>query len=322
MIGERLFPKISKFQPEFASKITGMILEMDNNVLLIALESETQMKSWVEKATSVLLNGRVSQCEVGLTIDGDPREGARSDFQPKNICTSDVSQIFRLDAIDTQINPSEATCDVDLLDVHDKVIVADFIAKILEDTMGDLDDDDVVAQLTNSMSDSESEAKTLDEPLEQDSNEQLFELCMEALEQKNLTDKEVEDTEEVPDMDDFLATLESLDPIHEFDNDQRLIELSMAILEQRQFTDIKLKDVEEVPSMDDFLATLFRGPYFLVNKLLDELEECMENLTDPGEGFMATLNVLMAKIESNEDLMTARDRIDIIHSADVAFLLL
>merc|ERR1719203_1778664 len=54
MIGEKLFPAVSAYQPEFAGKITGMMLEMDNSELLILLESEVQLKSKVDEAVRVL----------------------------------------------------------------------------------------------------------------------------------------------------------------------------------------------------------------------------------------------------------------------------
>merc|ERR1740139_1309321 len=54
MLGEKLFPLISKYQPEAAGKITGMMLEMDNTELLILLESEQQMKSKIDEAMRVL----------------------------------------------------------------------------------------------------------------------------------------------------------------------------------------------------------------------------------------------------------------------------
>merc|ERR1712187_825488 len=54
MIGEKLFPAISRFQPELAGKITGMMLEMDNSELLILLESDQQLKIKVDEAMSVL----------------------------------------------------------------------------------------------------------------------------------------------------------------------------------------------------------------------------------------------------------------------------
>merc|ERR1719209_557113 len=54
MIGEKLFPRISRFQPELAGKITGMMLEMDNSELLMLLESDLQLKSKVEEAMKVL----------------------------------------------------------------------------------------------------------------------------------------------------------------------------------------------------------------------------------------------------------------------------
>merc|ERR1712000_234409 len=56
MLGEKVFPIISKYQPELAGKITGMMLEMDNSELLILLESEQQMKSKVDEAIRVLGN--------------------------------------------------------------------------------------------------------------------------------------------------------------------------------------------------------------------------------------------------------------------------
>merc|ERR1711904_353723 len=54
MLGEKLFPAIQKYQPEFAGKITGMMLEMDNSELLILLESEAQLKNKVDEAMRVL----------------------------------------------------------------------------------------------------------------------------------------------------------------------------------------------------------------------------------------------------------------------------
>merc|ERR1719450_1895170 len=54
MIGEKLFPAISRLQPELAGKITGMMLEMDNSELLILLESEQQLKMKVDEALRVL----------------------------------------------------------------------------------------------------------------------------------------------------------------------------------------------------------------------------------------------------------------------------
>mmetsp|Transcript_15048 Transcript_15048/g.39002 ORF Transcript_15048/g.39002 Transcript_15048/m.39002 type:complete len:101 (+) Transcript_15048:3-305(+) len=54
LLGEKLFPAISKYQPELAGKITGMMLEMDNSELLILLESEAQLRTKVDEAMRVL----------------------------------------------------------------------------------------------------------------------------------------------------------------------------------------------------------------------------------------------------------------------------
>merc|ERR1719330_1167166 len=54
MLGEKLFPAVSRFQPALAGKITGMMLEMDNSELLMLLESEQQLKGKVDEAMRVL----------------------------------------------------------------------------------------------------------------------------------------------------------------------------------------------------------------------------------------------------------------------------
>merc|ERR1712154_708319 len=57
MMGERLFPLISKYQPELAGKITGMMLEMNATELLGLLDSEQQLKAKVDEALVVLQQG-------------------------------------------------------------------------------------------------------------------------------------------------------------------------------------------------------------------------------------------------------------------------
>jgi len=47
MLGERLFPLISRMYPDLAGKITGMLLEIDNSELLHMLESMASLKSKV-----------------------------------------------------------------------------------------------------------------------------------------------------------------------------------------------------------------------------------------------------------------------------------
>lgn len=54
MLGERLFPLISQIYPEWAGKITGMLLEIDNAELLHMLDSRDSLKDKVEEAVAVL----------------------------------------------------------------------------------------------------------------------------------------------------------------------------------------------------------------------------------------------------------------------------
>jgi polyadenylate-binding protein len=54
LLGERLFPLIQSMHPDFAGKITGMLLEMDNSELLHMLESRESLGAKVQEAVTVL----------------------------------------------------------------------------------------------------------------------------------------------------------------------------------------------------------------------------------------------------------------------------
>lgn len=54
MLGERLYPLINAQQPEYAGKITGMLLEMDNGELLNLLEDNKALESKINEAMEVL----------------------------------------------------------------------------------------------------------------------------------------------------------------------------------------------------------------------------------------------------------------------------
>jgi len=54
MLGERLYPLINNIYPEWAGKITGMLLEIDNAELLHMLDSQESLREKVEEAFRVL----------------------------------------------------------------------------------------------------------------------------------------------------------------------------------------------------------------------------------------------------------------------------
>jgi polyadenylate-binding protein len=54
MLGEKLYPAVSRLQPDLAGKITGMMLEMDNNEVLMMLENEGMLRQKVDEAVRVL----------------------------------------------------------------------------------------------------------------------------------------------------------------------------------------------------------------------------------------------------------------------------
>jgi polyadenylate-binding protein len=53
-LGEKLFPLVHLAQPQLASKITGMLLEMDNGDILHLLDSEEALHSKIDEAVNAL----------------------------------------------------------------------------------------------------------------------------------------------------------------------------------------------------------------------------------------------------------------------------
>jgi polyadenylate-binding protein len=53
ILGENLFPKIQAIQPELAGKITGMLLEMDNEELINLFENDSALHAKVNEAMAV-----------------------------------------------------------------------------------------------------------------------------------------------------------------------------------------------------------------------------------------------------------------------------
>jgi len=58
ILGEQLYPRVAKLQPDLAGKITGMMLEMENSELLSLLNNEGNFKGKVDEALRVLKNAQ------------------------------------------------------------------------------------------------------------------------------------------------------------------------------------------------------------------------------------------------------------------------
>ena len=54
MLGEQLYPLVHVLNGEKAAKITGMLLEMDNNEVLYLIENPEALQAKVEEAMNVL----------------------------------------------------------------------------------------------------------------------------------------------------------------------------------------------------------------------------------------------------------------------------
>ena len=67
MLGERLYPLVQRLQPEKAAKITGMLLEMDNQEVLYLIDNADALGSKVEEAVSVSAGCNFNQAHAQLS---------------------------------------------------------------------------------------------------------------------------------------------------------------------------------------------------------------------------------------------------------------
>lgn len=65
ILGERLFNVVEKLHPEMASKITGMLLEIDNSELIRMIEDQESLRAKVDEAIAVL---QAHKAKKGLVI--------------------------------------------------------------------------------------------------------------------------------------------------------------------------------------------------------------------------------------------------------------
>lgn len=70
-----MFPKIQAMQPELAGKITGMLLEMDNQELVNLIEDNSALQAKVDEALTVydeyVKNNKGGEGEAG---EGDVKD--------------------------------------------------------------------------------------------------------------------------------------------------------------------------------------------------------------------------------------------------------
>ncbi|XP_063054960.1 E3 ubiquitin-protein ligase UBR5 isoform X7 [Engraulis encrasicolus] len=91
-LGERLYPRVHAMQPAFASKITGMLLELSPAQLLLLLASEDSLRARVEEAMELLIahgreNGADSILDLGVL---DTPEKAQQENRKRHGSTRSV----------------------------------------------------------------------------------------------------------------------------------------------------------------------------------------------------------------------------------------
>ncbi|XP_063054963.1 E3 ubiquitin-protein ligase UBR5 isoform X10 [Engraulis encrasicolus] len=88
-LGERLYPRVHAMQPAFASKITGMLLELSPAQLLLLLASEDSLRARVEEAMELLIahgreNGADSILDLGVLDTPEKAQSPSPSLQQEN----------------------------------------------------------------------------------------------------------------------------------------------------------------------------------------------------------------------------------------------
>ncbi|KAL6717524.1 Protein phosphatase PP2A regulatory subunit B [Lecanora helva] len=74
LLGEAIYPKIQVLQPELAGKITGMLLEMENQELISLIDDNDKLREKVDEALAVFNEYQKSQGAEATTQDGASSE--------------------------------------------------------------------------------------------------------------------------------------------------------------------------------------------------------------------------------------------------------
>ncbi|XP_063690395.1 E3 ubiquitin-protein ligase UBR5-like isoform X2 [Bolinopsis microptera] len=82
-LGDRLYPRVSKYFPTHAAKITGMLLELSAAQMLLLLANESSLKHFVDEAYKVILanGGEAEPMETSLP-HSEPQPEEDSDLSP------------------------------------------------------------------------------------------------------------------------------------------------------------------------------------------------------------------------------------------------
>eukprot|EP00658_Telonema_sp_P-2_P056707 TRINITY_DN4514_c0_g1_i3.p1 TRINITY_DN4514_c0_g1~~TRINITY_DN4514_c0_g1_i3.p1 ORF type:complete len:119 (-),score=41.50 TRINITY_DN4514_c0_g1_i3:8-364(-) len=101
-LGERLFVKVSEFNPELAPKITGMFLEMPLSEAFELLDNSRKLQEKIKEATYVIHSHQNKYCLLYTSDAADEEDSV--DLGGRRIIKKKKNNINRQTDIDQSIN--------------------------------------------------------------------------------------------------------------------------------------------------------------------------------------------------------------------------